>query len=74
MKLLNDGGILVSSSCSHFVTRQAFANMLAESAYEAGKAAQVLEEKMQCVDHPFLLAAKETAYLKFFVVKVNRLN
>ena len=74
MKLLTDGGILVSSSCSHFVTKQAFQNMLAESAYEAGRAAQVLEEKTQCVDHPFLLAAKETAYLKFFVVKINRLN
>ena len=71
MKLLTDGGILVSSSCSHFVTKKAFTDMLSESAYDAGKAVQVLEEKMQCADHPFLLAAKETAYLKFFILKVN---
>jgi len=74
MKLLSDGGILVSSSCSHFVSRQAFQNMLAESAYQAGKAALVIEERMQSADHPFLLAAKETAYLKFVILTVNNIR
>ena len=74
MKLLNEGGILVSSSCSHFVSRAAFSDMLAQSAAEAGKTALVLEERMQCADHPFLLAAKETAYLKFFILKINSLR
>ena len=72
LKLLNDDGILVSSSCSHFVTQQAFLKMLSEAAAESGKIVRVLEEKMQCADHPYLLAAKETAYLKFFVLQATR--
>ena len=74
IKLLTEGGILVSSSCSHFVTQAMFTKMLAECAVETDKAVMVLEEKMQCVDHPYLLAAKETAYLKFYVLKVRSVN
>lgn len=70
MKLLVDGGILVSSSCSHFVTPLLFRRMLAKSAQEAGKKVRILEERTQCLDHPALLGADETAYLKFFVLSV----
>ena len=74
MKLLTDDGILVSSSCSHFVGQTAFLNMLAKCAEQTGKAVRVLEQKMQCVDHPYLLSAKETNYLKFFILTVKDLK
>ena len=70
MKLLNDDGILVSSSCSHFVTPTMFKRMLAESAASAGKRAKILEERGQSPDHPVLLGADESAYLKFVVLSV----
>lgn len=72
MKLLNDDGILVSSSCSHFVTPTMFKRMLAESATSAGKRAKILEERGQSPDHPVLLGADESAYLKFVVLSVCR--
>ncbi len=71
MKLLNKNGILVSSSCSHFVTNQMFLKMLEESSNEAGKIAKVLEMHSQACDHPYLLSAKETAYLKFFILQIS---
>ncbi len=70
MKLLADDGILVSSSCSHFVTPLMFKRMLAESAASAGKRAKIIEERGQCPDHPILLGADESAYLKFVVLSV----
>lgn len=70
MKLLNDDGILVSSSCSHFVTPTMFKRMLAESAASAGKRARILEERGQSPDHPVLLGADESAYLKFVILSV----
>ncbi len=70
MKLLNDDGILVSSSCLHFVTPTMFKRMLAESAASAGKRAKILEERGQSPDHPVLLGADESAYLKFVILSV----
>ena len=71
MKLLNRGGILVSSSCTHFMTQQLFKKMLGESAKESGRKAKLLEERIQCLDHPVLLAAEETAYLKFCILQID---
>lgn len=71
MKLLNKGGILVSSSCTHFMTETLFKKMLAESAKNAGKRAKVLEQRVQCLDHPSLLSEEESAYLKFFILQID---
>lgn len=71
MKLLNDGGILVSSSCSHHMSFSLFEKMLAESCKEAGKFARTLEIKTQGADHPSSLNADETLYLKFFVLQIS---
>lgn len=71
MKLINKGGILVSSSCTHFMSQQLFKKMLSESAAEAGKRVKLLEERIQCLDHPALLSAEETSYLKFCIMQVD---
>lgn len=71
MKLLNKGGILVSSSCTHFMTETLFKKMLAESAKNAGKRAKVLEQRVQCLDHPSLLSEEESTYLKFFILQID---
>ena len=68
MKLLSDDGILVSSSCTHFVTPLMFKKMLTDSANSVGKRAKILEERGQSPDHPILLGADESAYLKFVIL------
>jgi 23S rRNA (cytosine1962-C5)-methyltransferase len=64
MKLLEPHGILVTSSCSHHIDQDLFREMLLDAAYSAGRQAKILEMRSQARDHPALLAAKETQYLK----------
>lgn len=70
MKLVKHGGYLISSSCSHYMTFPLFEKMLVESAKESGKIVRTVEIKSQAPDHPSLLCAEETQYLKFFVLQV----
>ena len=72
MKLLNEGGILISSSCSHFITPVLFSKMLIDSAREAKVNARCIEIKSQAPDHPSLLLSDETQYLKFYVLQINK--
>ena len=71
MKIVRPGGFLVSCSCSHYMAAPLFEKMLAESARLAGKRAKVLEVRVQAPDHPALLAAEETSYLKVFVLQIK---
>ncbi len=70
MKLVKKGGYLVTSSCSHYMTMTLFEKMLVEAARESGTNARSVEVKTQASDHPSLLSAEETQYLKFFVLNV----
>lgn len=70
MKLVKRGGYLISSSCSHYMTFPLFEKMLIDSAKESGRSVRTLEIKSQAPDHPSLLCAEETQYLKFFVMQV----
>lgn len=70
MKIVKSGGYLISCSCSHYMTDALFEKMLAESAKESGKTIKCLELKTQAPDHPALLCAEETHYLKFYVLQV----
>ncbi|MBR2056972.1 MAG: class I SAM-dependent rRNA methyltransferase [Clostridia bacterium] len=70
MKLVRSGGFLISASCSHYMTLPLFETMLAESAKESGRRVRQIEIKTQAPDHPALVNAEETSYLKFFVLQV----
>ena len=71
MKLVEPGGFLMSCSCSHYMTAQLFEKMLRESAREAGRRAKILEVRVQAPDHPALLSAEETSYLKAFILQLE---
>jgi 23S rRNA (cytosine1962-C5)-methyltransferase len=71
MRLLDHGGVLVTCSCSHHVDQELFREMLIDAAYSAGRRAQVLEMRSQARDHPILLAARETQYLKCAILIVE---
>lgn len=70
MKLIRSGGFLVTSSCSHYMTFSLFESMLIESARHSGRTVRSVEIRTQACDHPSLLAAEETLYLKFFVLQI----
>lgn len=70
MKLVEKGGFLITSSCSHYMTMPLFTKMLEDSAKESGKRVRLAEIKCQSPDHPSLLHEEETLYLKFFVLQV----
>lgn len=71
MKLVADGGYLITCSCSHYMTSQLFEKMLVEAARESGRRVRCVEVKTQAPDHPSLLCASETQYLKFFVLQID---
>lgn len=70
MKIVKSGGYLITCSCSHYMTFPLFEKMLIEAARESGRFIRSVEIKTQSPDHPSLLCAEETQYLKFFVLQV----
>ena len=71
MKLVEPGGFLVTCSCSHYMTMPLFEKMLRESARDCGRRAKILEVRVQAPDHPSLLAAEETSYLKAYILQIE---
>lgn len=67
LRLLPVGGILVTSSCSAFVTDELFQQMLSLAAHHARAGIKVLEIKHQPPDHPYNIDFPEGKYLKFWV-------
>jgi len=70
MKLIKDGGYLVTCSCSHFLTPELFENTIELAAHDAKKRLRQVEFRTQAADHPILLAAEESYYLKFYIFQV----
>lgn len=70
MKIVKSGGFLITCSCSHYMTTVLFEKMLMEAARESGRVVRYVEIKIQSPDHPALLSAEETQYLKFFVLQI----
>jgi 23S rRNA (cytosine1962-C5)-methyltransferase len=70
MDLLEPGGLLVTSSCSFQMGRDAFLRTLQLAARRAGRGLQLLEVGQQGPDHPVHPAIPETAYLKTLFLRV----
>ncbi len=71
MQLLAPGGTLVTCSCSHHVSLEAFTTTVAEAAADAGRWVQLLEVRAAAPDHPEVLALPETRYLKCLIFRVE---
>ena len=70
MKLLNPRGLLVTCSCSYHVSEQLFLEILAEAANDSHRRMQIMEKRMQAIDHPVLMGMPETYYLKCMILRV----
>lgn len=71
MKLLKRGGTLITSTCSYHMGEDAFLNVIADAAADAGRAVQIIEKRSQSRDHPVLVSMPETHYLKCFILRVE---
>lgn len=67
---LEHGGILVSCSCSYHMSEEIFRDVLLKAAQASGRQLRVLETGGQALDHPVLLAMRETRYLKCMFLEV----
>jgi 23S rRNA (cytosine1962-C5)-methyltransferase len=66
------GGLLATASCTAQVGADAFKEVVAEAAQEAGVQARILHEAGHAPDHPVPLAFPEGRYLKFLLLRVDR--
>ncbi|HYP25298.1 MAG TPA: class I SAM-dependent rRNA methyltransferase [Blastocatellia bacterium] len=71
MKMLTAGGTLITSTCSHHMGEDAFLNVLAGAAADAGRSARIVEKRTQGRDHPVLVSMPETYYLKCVILSVE---
>lgn len=71
MQRLAPGGVLATYSCSHHVTAEVFAEMLASAAADAKRHVQVLEFCHQPPDHPVLVTMPESEYLRGMILRVG---
>ncbi|WP_372637418.1 class I SAM-dependent rRNA methyltransferase [Cohnella sp.] len=71
MKLLNEGGYLVTASCSYHVRPDLFMETIQEAAKDAGKIIRRVEWRGAGKDHPQLAGVEEGNYLKFGIFEVR---
>lgn len=69
MSMLNEGGVLITCSCSHQLEDPLFEQLLREAARAARRPFRVLDWRGEGLDHPRLLAVAETHYLKCAVLQ-----
>jgi len=69
MTMVEEGGFLVTCSCSHHLEDALFEQVLREAARAAHRPFRLLEWRGEAPDHPRLLAVPETHYLKCAVLQ-----
>lgn len=71
MRLLREGGFLVTASCSSHVSAQEWLDTIAQAAQDARKWIRVILRRGAALDHPALLGMPENEYLKFAILQVH---
>jgi 23S rRNA (cytosine1962-C5)-methyltransferase len=71
LELLEPDGVLVTCSCTGYVLREMFEEMLGQAALSAGRRVQILEARGAAPDHPTSVHCLETDYLKCFICRVS---
>ena len=71
MKLIRNGGFLVTSSCTNLVYPQLFLETIHAAAKDAKKRLKQVTFQAQASDHPIVWGMENTNYLKFLIVEVT---
>lgn len=69
MKLVREGGFLVSCSCSQHVSPEKFMEVINQAARDSRTKLRLVEFRTQGHDHPILPASPETQYLKCAILQ-----
>ena len=72
LRIINDFGILVTSSCSAFMTEEMLLEILQKASDQAGVMLNILKVVHQSPDHPVPVTFPEAAYLKSFICQIRR--
>jgi len=73
MKLLRNGGFLVTSSCTNLVPPDLFLHTIQQAAKDAKKKIKQVVFNAQAADHPIVWGMENTNYLKFLIVEVRNM-
>lgn len=71
MKLIRNGGFLVTSSCTNLVNPEQFLQTIEQAAKDARKKIRQVVFQHQAADHPIIWGMDNTNYLKFLIVEVT---
>lgn len=71
MKLIKNGGFLVTSSCTNLVQPELFLHTIQLAAKDARKKIKQVVFNAQAADHPIIWGMENTNYLKFLIVQVT---
>ncbi len=71
MKLLKNGGFLVTSSCTNLVQAPLFMEIIEMAAKDAGKMLRQVLFNAQSGDHPLVPGLENTHYLKFLIAEIT---
>jgi 23S rRNA (cytosine1962-C5)-methyltransferase len=71
LKLVREGGFLVTASCSFHVRPDMFQDMLQEAAQDAKKVLRLIKWGGAGIDHPHIIGVDEGDYLKFAIYEVR---
>jgi 23S rRNA (cytosine1962-C5)-methyltransferase len=72
LRLVADGGLIVSCSCSHHFNAEGLLDALNRAACSLGVHLRVIKRLAQSADHPIHPGMPETEYLKGFIAEVRR--
>lgn len=68
INLVKKGGYLFTFSCSRYMTKELFKEMLNDARQD--HKVQIIEERFQAKDHPMLFESDNSTYLKCFILRV----
>jgi 23S rRNA (cytosine1962-C5)-methyltransferase len=71
LRMIPDGGILITCSCSYHITPDLFLSIVQDAALDARRRLRLVEERTQAPDHPILLGYDESHYLKCLILEVS---
>ncbi|MCF8566241.1 class I SAM-dependent rRNA methyltransferase [Alicyclobacillus tolerans] len=71
LKLVRDGGYLVTASCSYHMLPEIFQQTILEAAFDAHKVLRLIHWAGAGMDHPEIAGVREGHYLKFGIYEVN---
>jgi len=72
MKLVNENGLLVVASCTHYVSFEELDKTVQEAAFKNTQRVQLLDLGVQGFDHPFNGFKDKSFYIKYMVYTVHR--